>query len=68
MSEPARHNIRLTLLLIAGLPVTMILLATWLWFYVASGKINLVDLLGTANRGELLSPPPALAGPRFVQF
>ncbi len=57
MSEPARHNIRLTLLLIAGLPVTMILLATWLWFYVASGKINLVDLLGTANRGELLSPP-----------
>ena len=56
MTEPAGKN-RLTLLLIAGLPVTMILLATWLWFYVASGKIDLVELLGTANNGELLSPP-----------
>ncbi|MCZ6828740.1 MAG: hypothetical protein O7F73_04010 [Gammaproteobacteria bacterium] len=56
MTEPVGNN-RLVLLLIAGLPVTMILLATWLWYYVASGEIDLVEVLGTANRGELISPP-----------
>jgi cytochrome oxidase Cu insertion factor (SCO1/SenC/PrrC family) len=54
--SPGSSN-RLTLLFIAGLPLTMILLATWLWSYVVSGRIDLVDVLGTANRGELLSPP-----------
>jgi hypothetical protein len=56
MNTTTRNN-RLTLLLIAGLPVTMTLLATWLWYYVVSGKVDLVDLLGTANQGELLTPP-----------
>jgi cytochrome oxidase Cu insertion factor (SCO1/SenC/PrrC family) len=51
------HSNRLVLLLIAGLPVTMILLATWLWYFVERGDIDLVQVMGTANRGELLSPP-----------
>ena len=55
MTEAANKN-RQLLLLIAGLPLIMVLLASWLWFYVASGDIDLVAWLGTANRGELLSP------------
>lgn len=47
----------MVLLLIGGLPLTMILAATWLWVYVAKGDIDLVNVLGTANRGTLLSPP-----------
>jgi len=53
----AKGNNRLTLLLIAGLPVTMILLASWLWYYVSRGEIDLVGMLGTANNGQLLDPP-----------
>jgi hypothetical protein len=52
---------RLTLLLIAGLPVTMILAATWLWYFVARGDLDLVGTLGTANHGALLKPPRSLA-------
>ncbi|MEP5765492.1 MAG: hypothetical protein ABJ308_12905 [Halieaceae bacterium] len=52
---------RLVLLMIAGVPVMIILAASWLWYYVSSGRIDLVAILGTANRGELLSPPLALA-------
>ena len=55
MTEAANKN-RQLLLLIAGLPLIMVLLASWLWFYVASGDIDLVAWLGTANKGELLSP------------
>ncbi len=55
------NNNRMVLLLIAGLPLTMILAATWLWVYVEQGDIDLVDILGTANRGELVAPPRALA-------
>ncbi len=51
---------RWILLMIAGIPVIVILTASWLWFYVTSGKLDLVDILGTANRGTLLSPPVAL--------
>jgi cytochrome oxidase Cu insertion factor (SCO1/SenC/PrrC family) len=57
---------RMVLLLIAGLPATMILAATWLWFYVASGDIDLVDMLGTANHGELIAPPRSLSELQFV--
>lgn len=56
-----KNNSRMVLLLIAGLPLTMILAATWLWVYVEKGDIDLVDILGTANRGELLTPPRAMA-------
>jgi hypothetical protein len=50
-------NGRMLLLLIAGLPLTMILAASWLWYFVERGDLDLVSLLGTANHGTLLSPP-----------
>lgn len=48
---------RLVLLTIIGLPVTMFLAATWLWYYVANDHLDLVDALGTANQGNLVQPP-----------
>jgi len=51
---------RMVLLLIAGIPVTMILSATWLWYFVVRGDLDLVGTLGTANRGELIQPPRQL--------
>jgi cytochrome oxidase Cu insertion factor (SCO1/SenC/PrrC family) len=59
-------NSRLTFLLIAGTPLIVILAASWLWFYVASGKLDLIDMLGTANRGKLLSPPVSLEDLQLV--
>lgn len=56
MTNPGTNN-RMVVLLIAGFPLVMFLTATWLWYYVSSGKLDLVDLLGTANRGSLLEPP-----------
>jgi len=50
-------NNRMVLLLVAGLPVTMILGASWLWFFVVRGDLDLVGSLGTANRGALVQPP-----------
>ncbi|MBP6723442.1 MAG: hypothetical protein KA137_01300 [Halioglobus sp.] len=52
-----RTNNRMVLLLIAGIPVTMILGATWLWYFVVQGDLDLVGTLGTANRGALVQPP-----------
>ena len=51
---------RMVLLLIAGIPVTMILSATWLWYFVVRGDLDLVGTLGTANRGTLIQPPRQL--------
>ncbi len=51
---------RKVLLLIAGLPVTMILASTWLWFFVMGGELDLVAAIGTANRGTLVEPPRSL--------
>jgi hypothetical protein len=51
---------RMVLLLIGGIPVTIILLATWLWYFVAHGDLDLVDMLGTGNRGTLVQPPRQL--------
>ena len=48
---------RLVLLLIAGIPLTMILAASWLWFFVVRGDLDLVGMIGTANQGALLDPP-----------
>ena len=50
-------NNRMVLLLIAGVPVTMILGATWLWYFVVRGDLDLIGTLGTANRGALVQPP-----------
>jgi hypothetical protein len=56
----ATTHSRMVLLLIGGIPVTMILAATWLWYFVAHGDIDLVGTLGTANRGTLVQPPRQL--------
>jgi len=48
------------LLLIGGLPLTIILAATWLWYFGTSGSVDLVGALGTANRGTLVTPPRQL--------
>ena len=55
------RNGRLILLLIAGIPVTMILAASWLWYFVVNGDLDVVGALGTANQGELVQPPRNLA-------
>jgi hypothetical protein len=54
------RNNRLVLLMIAGIPLTMILAASWLWYFVVKGDLDLVGALGTANRGELVRPPRQL--------
>lgn len=51
------NNNRMVLMLIAGIPLIMILAATWLWYFVARGDLDLLEALGTANRGTLLQPP-----------
>ena len=51
------HKNRTVLLSIIGIPVTMILAATWLWYFVVQGDLDLVGTLGTANRGDLVQPP-----------
>lgn len=58
-TNPTTNN-RMVLLLIGGIPVTVILAATWLWFFVARGELDLVSVLGTANRGTLVQPPRQL--------
>jgi hypothetical protein len=52
---------RAVLLLIAGIPVIVILAASWLWYFVVRGDLDLVGTLGTANNGNLLRPPRAAA-------
>jgi hypothetical protein len=58
---------RMVLLLIAGIPVTMILLSTWLWYFVVRGELDLVGMVGTANRGTLVQPPRLLAEANLVE-
>ncbi|MCR9105396.1 MAG: hypothetical protein NXI15_08910 [Gammaproteobacteria bacterium] len=58
MSELNKN--RMVLLLIAGIPLTMILAASWLWYFVAKGELDLVGALGTANQGTLVQPPRQL--------
>ena len=53
-------NSRMVMLLIGGIPVTIILAATWLWYFVAQGQLDLVGMIGTANRGTLVQPPRKL--------
>ena len=60
MEESRRNNNRLVLLMIAGIPLTMILMASWLWYFVVRGDLDLVGVLGTANRGTLVQPPRQL--------
>ncbi len=60
-NNPTTNN-RMVLLLIGGIPLTMILAATWLWYFVARGDLDLVGMVGTANRGSLVQPPRQLDG------
>lgn len=60
MSDPSPGSGRMVLLLIGGLPVTIVLAATWLWYFGTSGNVDLVNMLGTANRGQLIQPPRQL--------
>ena len=56
-TDTSTSNGRLVLLLIAGIPVTIVLASTWLWYFVARGELDIVGSLGTANAGELVQPP-----------
>ena len=56
MTNPGRGNRRI-LLTIAGIPLLALLAASLLWYLVASERLDLVAVLGTANRGELLEQP-----------
>ena len=56
---------RMMLLLIAGIPIVLILAATWLWFFVARGDLDLVAVLGTANQGSLVQPPRDMKAESF---
>ncbi len=58
-NNPAKTN-RLIFLSIVGIPLTIVLAASWLWFFVARGDLDLVSMLGTSNRGELVQPPRLL--------
>jgi hypothetical protein len=58
---------RMMLLLIAGIPVTVILVSTWLWYYVIQGNLDLVSMLGTSNNGSLVQPPRELQGVDLTQ-
>lgn len=56
-STPTAGSGRMTLLLIAGIPLVVVLAASWMWYFVANGQLDLVGALGTANRGQLVQPP-----------
>ncbi len=53
-------NSRAVLLMIAGIPVTVILTVSWLWYFVVQGDLDVVGMLGTANNGSLVQPPRQL--------
>lgn len=72
-AAPDRQG-RAVVALIAGIPLTIILAASWLWYFVAQGDLDLIGAIGTANNGTLLNPPRQLqdvaltddAGARFA--
>ena len=52
-----RRRARLVLILIAGIPLSMMLGATALWWAVEQGHVDVLGSVGTANHGELIDPP-----------
>ena len=52
---------RRVLLLIAGIPIATMLAATGLWWITDAGYLNAVDRLGTANHGDLVTPPRSVS-------
>ena len=67
MATSTGNRNRLILLLIAGIPLTMILAASWLWYFVMRGDLDLVAILGTANRGTLVQPPRQITDVRILE-
>ena len=53
----AQRRARRVLLLIAGIPLSMMLAATALWWAVQNGHVDILGSVGTANHGELINPP-----------
>lgn len=64
-NTPSPGSGRAVLLLIAGIPLTMILAASWLWYFVVAGDLDIVGTLGTANQGTLVQPPRQLSDTPF---
>lgn len=64
-SASKQRRARWVLLLIAGIPVTMMLAATGLWWSVEAGYLNVVDRFGTANHGDLVVPPRSVSDISF---
>jgi len=60
-----QRQARRVLLLIAGIPVGMMLAATALWWAVQQGYVDILGSVGTANHGDLISPPRLLSGVVF---
>ena len=54
------RSTRLIFLSIVGIPVMVVLAATWLWYFVARGDLDLVAILGTSNHGSLVQPARSL--------
>ena len=52
-----RRRSRLVLILIAGIPLSMMFGATALWWAVEQGHVDVLGSVGTANHGELIDPP-----------
>lgn len=57
MAQRRAHRV---LLLIAGIPLSMMLAATALWWAVQNGYVDILSSVGTANHGELINPPRSL--------
>lgn len=65
-TTPAPGSGRLVIGLIAGIPLTMILAASWLWYFVVNGELDLIGAIGTANHGALLDPPRQVSEAAFT--
>jgi len=57
MSVSNKTKNRMTLLLVAGIPLMLTAISTWLWVFVVKGDIDLVGMIGTRNHGNLINPP-----------
>ena len=56
-----RRRARLVPILIAGIPLSMMLGATALWWAVEQGHVDVLGSVGTANHGELIDPPRSVS-------
>ena len=56
-----RRRARVVLILIVGIPLSMMLGATALWWAVEQGHVDVLGSVGTANHGELIDPPRSVS-------